>query len=122
MMDPLIDKLNILSVGLLMVLLPALYHFPLWYFLFLLVRELAVLAGGLWIVRKRKVVLESNRPGKLSSFFTGVCVLCFILDLGTAGWVMLWIALGLALVSTWIYAAAFARAVKGRIPRTIRSE
>ena len=111
MMDPLVDKLNILAIGLLMILSP-LYRFPLWYFLFLLVRELAVLACGLLVVRKRKIVLEANTPGKRSSFFTGVCVLLYILGWEPYTWISLWIAFVLALYSTWTYLRVFLTLVK----------
>jgi CDP-diacylglycerol--glycerol-3-phosphate 3-phosphatidyltransferase len=113
MMDPLIDKINILSAGLLMVLSP-LYHFPLWYFVFLVVRELSVLAFGLWVVRKNGIVLEANRAGKNSSFFTGLCVLLFILDWRPWAYLALWLAIGLTLVSTWSYWRAFRAAVRSR--------
>jgi len=111
MMDPLVDKLNILAVGLLMILSP-LYRFPLWYFLFLVVRELAVLVCGLLVARKRKIVLEANKPGKRSAFFTGVCVLLYILGWEPYTWISLWIAFGLALYSTWTYLKVFLKQVK----------
>jgi CDP-diacylglycerol--glycerol-3-phosphate 3-phosphatidyltransferase len=111
MMDPVVDKLNILSVGLLMILSP-LYRFPLWYFLFLAARELAVLVCGLLVVRKRKIVLEANKPGKRSAFFTGVCVLLYILGWEPFTWISLWIAFALALYSTWTYLQVFLKQVK----------
>jgi cardiolipin synthase (CMP-forming) len=111
LLDPVVDKVNILAVGLLMILSP-LYHFPLWYFIFLLVRELAVLLCGLIVVRRRKIVLESNRPGKNSAFFTGVCVLLYILGWEPFTWISLWIAFGLALYSTWTYLQIFLRQVR----------
>jgi cardiolipin synthase len=110
-MDPLVDKLNILSVGLLMILSP-LYRFPLWFFLFLVARELAVLACGLLVVRKRKIVLEANTPGKRSAFFTGVCVLLYILGWEPYTWISLWIAFVLALYSTWTYFQIFLNHVR----------
>jgi CDP-diacylglycerol--glycerol-3-phosphate 3-phosphatidyltransferase len=113
MMDPIIDKVNVLSAGLLMLLSP-LYRFPLWYFVFLVVRELSVLAFGLWVVRKKGIVLEANRAGKNSAFFTGVCVLLFILDWRPWANVAMWIALGLALYSTGTYWRAFRAAVRAR--------
>jgi CDP-diacylglycerol--glycerol-3-phosphate 3-phosphatidyltransferase len=111
LMDPVVDKVNILSVGLLMILSP-LYHFPLWYFIFLAVRELAVLLCGLIVVRKRKIVLESNKPGKWSAFFTGICVLLYIFGWEPFTWISLWFALGLALYSTWTYLQIFLKQVK----------
>jgi CDP-diacylglycerol---glycerol-3-phosphate 3-phosphatidyltransferase len=118
MMDPLIDKVNVLSAGLLMLMLPGLYRFPLWYFLFLAVRELAVLVFGLRVVRRKGIVLEANRAGKNSAFFTGVCVLLFILDWMPWAVFAMWFAFGLALYSTWTYWRAFRAAVRGRSPET----
>jgi cardiolipin synthase (CMP-forming) len=117
MMDPLIDKVNVLSAGLLMLLLPSLYRFPLWFFAFLVVRELCVLVFGLWVVRKRGIVLEANRPGKNSAFFTGVCVVLFILDWRPWAYYALALALGLALYSTWTYWRAFRGASRGAAGR-----
>ncbi len=113
MMDPLIDKANVLSVGLLMALSP-LYRFPPGYLVFLVVRELSVLAFGLWAVRRKGVVLEANRPGKNSAFFTGVSVVLFIL--GWQPWANLSMALaiGLTLYSTWVYWQSFRAAVRNR--------
>ncbi|MDM7926481.1 MAG: CDP-alcohol phosphatidyltransferase family protein [bacterium] len=112
MMDPLIDKVNVLSAALLMALSP-LYRFPLWYLAFLVVRELSVLAFGLWAVRRKGVVLEANRPGKNSAFFTGVSVALFIL--GWQPWANLAMALAVALTlySTWVYWQSFRAAVRG---------
>ncbi len=111
LMDPVVDKVNTLAVGLLLILSP-LYRFPLWYFIFLAVRELAVLVCGLIVVRKRKIVLESNRPGKNSAFFTGVCVLLYIFGWEPFTWISLWIAFGLALYSTGTYLQIFLKQVK----------
>jgi len=115
LMDPVVDKVNTLAVGLLLILSP-IYGFPLWYFLFLAVRESAVLVCGLIVVRKRKIVLESNRPGKWSAFFTGVCILLYILGWEPFTWISLWFAFGLALVSTWTYLRIFMKQVKGAVP------
>jgi cardiolipin synthase len=115
MMDPAVDKLNILSVGLLLVLSPH-YRFPLWYFLFLAARESAVLVCGIWIVRKRKIVLEANRPGKLSAFFTGVCILLYILGWQPFALIVLGIAFILALVSTWTYLRTFLKQIRADGP------
>jgi len=113
MMDPVIDKLNILGASLLMVLSP-LYRFPLWFFLFLVGRELAVVVFGLWLVRRRKIVPEANKPGKRSAFFTGVSVLLYILDYQPWAAVAMWIAFVLALYSTGTYLQVFRKVATGR--------
>jgi CDP-diacylglycerol--glycerol-3-phosphate 3-phosphatidyltransferase len=106
MLDPFVDKVNVLSVGLFMVLSP-LYDFPAWYFVFLAARELGVLAGGLWLVRRRRKVPEANVPGKRSAFFTGMCILLYMLGWQPYAKISLWFAFGLALYSTAMYGRVF---------------
>jgi CDP-diacylglycerol--glycerol-3-phosphate 3-phosphatidyltransferase len=113
MLDPFIDKVNVLSAGLLMVLSP-LYRFPLWYFVFLVVRELSVLIFGLWAVRRKGVVLEANRAGKNSAFFTGISVVLFILGWRPWAELMMAFSIGLTLYSTWTYWRTFRAGVRSR--------
>ena len=77
-LDPVIDKLAVLSVVFLLIWHPA-YDFPLWYFVFILTRELLVLTGGLFMLRGQKVVMESNRTGKWSAFANGITVVLHVL-------------------------------------------
>ncbi len=100
--DPLADKICVLSVVLFLVISPR-YAFPLWFFLFILFRELAVLSGGLIVLRKQNIVLESNRAGKNSALATALTVLLFIFHLRPWADIMLMLALLLNLFSTWSY-------------------
>lgn len=111
LMDPVVDKINVISVTFYMAISPF-YDFPVWYFLFIVVRELLVMAGGLFIVRKRKTVLESNILGKRSAFFTGVTVILYILNWQPYAWILLWVSFGLTLISTWQYLKIFRNQIK----------
>jgi cardiolipin synthase len=111
MMDPLIDKINLLVTTTYMAF-SADYAFPLWFFLFLLVRELVMLAGGLLVIRRKNVVLESNRAGKWSAFMTGFTVLFFIMAWQPFGWILLWASFILTVISTWTYFQSYRRAVR----------
>lgn len=106
MMDPVVDKINVIAVTFYMTLSPF-YDFPLWYFIFLIIREMMVMMGGLIISRKQKIIFESNTPGKRSAFFTGVMVVLFILDWQPYAWILLWISLALTLISTGQYVRIF---------------
>ncbi len=110
-MDPVFDKIAVLSVVLYMVFSP-MYRFPLWFFLFLLVRELAVLVFGLLLLKKTSKVSESNRAGKWSAFITGTVVLLYILGWQPYGIIMLWIAFVLTLYSSFTYLNAYLRTSK----------
>jgi CDP-diacylglycerol--glycerol-3-phosphate 3-phosphatidyltransferase len=105
-LDPVVDKVTVLAVIVFM-LISKQYEFPLWFFLFLSIRELTVLMCGFYIVMKNRPVLESNRSGKLSAFVTGVAVFLFALKLQPFGWILLWAALILTLYSSGDYLHRF---------------
>ncbi len=111
LMDPAIDKINILVITAYMIRSP-LYDFPLWFFLFVFAREIILMLGGLLVVKRRNLVMESNRPGKNSAFAVVMGVLLFVLDLQPFGWIMLWIAFVLTLYSSWVYFRSFVRQLK----------
>ncbi len=105
-MDPVIDKINVLAVSLYMVISPE-YHFPPWYFVLILMRELLLMIGGLTVIGKKRIVMESNKPGKRSAFVNGLVVLCFIMDWQPLGWILLGFGLALMFYSTFIYLHLF---------------
>jgi cardiolipin synthase len=114
-LDPVVDKVNVLAVIIFM-LISKQYEFPLWFFLFFSIRELAVLLCGLFIVVKHKPVMESNRSGKYSAFVTGVAVFLFALKFQPFGWILLWTALALTLYSSGEYLRRFLENAKeGRL-------
>ena len=115
LMDPAVDKIMVLAVTLYMSLSPH-YSFPLWYFIFELVRESVLMLGGLVAVRKKHKVMESQKPGKWSAFVTGIMVVLFIIDFQPAAWIMLWISLALTVFSTFHYGKRFIRVMKQTAP------
>ena len=104
--DPVIDKVNVLAVLLLMVIHPA-YHLPLWFFIFLVVREMVLMVCSLIVVREKGLVMESNRSGKNSAFANGMVVILFVLDFQPYACIMLWIGFVLTLYSSWQYLRLF---------------
>jgi len=110
MIDPLSDKLNVVLVSGFLVH-SRLYAFPLWFFVFLLVRELLVLTAGLWFRWKHGMVPESSGPGKYSAFFTGICVLMYALKLQPWASVLMWMALLLTVYSTIVYYRIFRKQI-----------
>ncbi len=110
-LDPVVDKVNVLTVIIFM-LISKQYEFPLWFFLFILIRELAVLLFGLYIITKQRPVMESNRSGKYSAFVTSVMVFLFALKFQPFGWILLWTALALTLYSSGDYLRRFLKNTK----------
>jgi CDP-diacylglycerol--glycerol-3-phosphate 3-phosphatidyltransferase len=105
-LDPVFDKIGVLSVVLYMVISPR-YGFPLWFFVFMVVREIAVLILGLLLLKKNAKVSESNRAGKWSAFITGAVVLLYILGWQPYAVMLLWVAFILTLYSSYTYLNVF---------------
>jgi CDP-diacylglycerol--glycerol-3-phosphate 3-phosphatidyltransferase len=105
-MDPVIDKINVLAVTFFMVVNDH-YAFPLWFFLILMVRELTLLIGGSIMIRDKDTVMESNRPGKNSAFANGIVVIFYMMGWHPYAEILLYIALIMTIYSTWIYLKLF---------------
>lgn len=74
--DPLADKFAIFVIALIMVYKE---FIPLWFFIVLIVRDIVILIGGLYLRFKTKVVLQSNLTGKVAAFIIGFTILMFLL-------------------------------------------
>ena len=62
-MDPLADKIGI---GIYAILMAWTGNVPLWFVVFVLLRDLLIFSGGVYIQRKKKIVPQSNWPGKIA--------------------------------------------------------
>jgi CDP-diacylglycerol--glycerol-3-phosphate 3-phosphatidyltransferase len=77
--DPLADKISVITITFLLLLKGIL---PLWFFIVILSRDLIILLGGLYIKKKYEVILQSNWIGKLTVFIIGFTLLNMILISG----------------------------------------
>ena len=96
--DPVADKIVLASVGLGLVCWRG---FPLWLVLLLLARDVVILAGGLYLWRRRGLVIPANRLGKHTTLCMGLAVLSFVLPLPAAvGQVLVYTAALLIIASS----------------------
>ncbi len=115
--DPLADKI---FVGLVVITM-AIYHLiPLWFFVAIIIRDVVILAAGLWAKRKFRVVLPSNVAGKIAMIAIAITLFLMVVWDGIpdhpAGFfhltiVLQWISAGLMLVSLWSYGQRLVRLV-----------
>lgn len=110
-MDPFIDKIAAIAVSVLLVLSP-LYHLPVWFFLFIMVRELTLLICSFSALFRKTGVIESNRAGKNSAFATAMAIFFYAMQLPKIGAVIVWIAFILTLYSSWTYLKLFLERIK----------
>ncbi len=73
--DPLADKIGI---GIYAVLIAWTGDVPVWFVAFILLRDFLIFSGGLYIQFKKKIVPQSNWPGKIAVTFVAM-----VLFLGT---------------------------------------
>lgn len=74
--DPLADKVTIITITLILLLKGIL---PLWFFAVIAARDVIILSGGLYIKQKKGIVLQSNITGKLTVFVIGFTLLNLVL-------------------------------------------
>jgi CDP-diacylglycerol--glycerol-3-phosphate 3-phosphatidyltransferase len=74
-LDPLADKIGI---GVYAVLIAWTGDVPVWFVAFILVRDFFIFCGGVYIRRVKKIIPQSNWPGKIA-----VSLVAFVLFLGT---------------------------------------
>ena len=70
--DPLADKI---FVSVLVIILMIKGYIPFWFFIIVLLRDILILLGGLYISSKQKKVPASNIYGKITVFIIGLTLL-----------------------------------------------
>jgi len=75
--DPLADKICVITISVIFVIQGRL---PLWFVSILIIRELLILIFGLYLKKKKKLVLMSNYPGKIAVFTIGIILLISLIN------------------------------------------
>ena len=70
--DPLADKITVAGASILFVTVGLL---PLWYLIIVVLRDVLILIGGIYIKVRKNIVTQSNWPGKFTVFFITVVLL-----------------------------------------------
>ncbi len=74
--DPLADKVTVITITLILLFQGII---PLWFFIIIMLRDLLILSGGLYIKQQKGIVVQSNMIGKLTVFIIGFTLLNSIL-------------------------------------------
>lgn len=111
-LDPIADFIIITSVVLYLVILEI---FPLWFFIFYIVRHFLIAVPALYFVNTGQYILHSNWWGKWSTGITALTVFLHIFEFGTIWWLKtfsLYTALALAVVSWFLYYRDYYKVIK----------
>lgn len=105
--DPLADKIAVATVALILV-----FHklIPLWFFLFVGIRDAVILLGGLYVRNKKGIILQSTPVGKWAVMAVATYILVVILGIGDLLWLeqsLMAVAVAMLLLSSVIYGHRF---------------
>jgi cardiolipin synthase len=108
-LDPLADRLAIAAGLIALVVRDA---FPLWAALLILIRDLAILLGGAFLLSERRVRIDVRWIGKLATFSLMMAIPLISwgalgLPLGEAALVCGWIAFVVGIVESYVAAGAY---------------
>jgi cardiolipin synthase (CMP-forming) len=104
MIDPFADKIGI---GAYAVLLAWTGDVPLWFVVLVLARDILIFSGGLFILRNKKIVPQSNWPGKISVSCIALVFFLATFHIESFDRVLtfaLWLTVFTIVWSTWSYA------------------
>ena len=102
--DPVADKIAIAVIALMLINLRDL---PIWFLVLVLTRDVAILLLGLFVISKQKIVIESQRIGKVTAFMLGTLMIIYTLDLPILKEIFLWTNVALILTSSIVYFGKF---------------
>jgi cardiolipin synthase (CMP-forming) len=105
--DPVADKI---CIAVIVVILMVLHDIPLWYVVVVLARDVVIFCGGVFVKRRKGIILASTMSGKVAVVFIAL-TLTFAL-LGNPFFtpvvrIFLWISIGAMAFSMYTYAKRF---------------
>ncbi len=120
-LDPIADKFAI-GAGILALVLSnpeTIKEFPIWAFVIIIFRDVAIVLGNVFLARKAKMITRSNWWGKCTSFCLSITVILYLMRAIQPNlfpeWIaffILYIALVFVLISTVSYARHMFRVLK----------
>lgn len=82
-LDPLADKL---AVGIIVLILVQLGKIPLWFALAVIARDVSIVLGGMYVRKKKGILLQSNQPGKWAVTAVALLILVAVIDSPQLEW------------------------------------
>lgn len=110
-LDPVADKI---AVGAVAIVLLVLGNIPVWFVIALLLRDVMIFSGGMYIRSKKGMVLQSNEAGKWAVGIVSLALFLMVLNAQSILVnVFLWASVVLLMVSFSMYVKRFMEVMKG---------
>lgn len=107
--DPLADKI---AVGVIIIKLFLIGEIPAYYLLLILIRDILIFFGGLFVAKKIGKVLPSNILGKITVINIGIVILLIILKIDRENFIFIILFLSSILLMLASFAAYLIRAIE----------
>lgn len=107
-LDPVADKIGIAVVALVLVKLNLI---PLWFVVMMVARDALILAGGVYVKKKKGIVLQSNQLGKWTIGVLALAMFFAMLRWSVAAELFLWGSLAMLVASFALYLRRFLETV-----------
>lgn len=101
--DPLADKIAVAGI---IVILVSVGDIPLWFLVVVLLRDVLIVIGGAYIQKKKKIIVQSNWPGKIAVSVIAIYILLSTLKIETLETfrsLTLWLSVGIMVLSLAVY-------------------
>lgn len=108
-LDPIADKIAIAAVC---VILALKGEMPVWFLVAAVVRDLCILGGGLYLKRKKSILLQSNWTGKWTVGVLAMYIFVLLLRIDNDAWLtgtLLYLSAAMLAVSFALYVRRFAQ-------------
>ena len=112
--DPLADKIAVISISLTLLYIGRL---PLWFFVIIALRDILIMAFGIYLNNSKDIRLMSNYPGKAAVFSIGLVILITLIDspaLSMLNNLLYFVSIALILYSSYLYFRRYLEAVHGK--------
>jgi CDP-diacylglycerol--glycerol-3-phosphate 3-phosphatidyltransferase len=107
-LDPVADKICVAAAAVVAV---DLRDYPLWVMILIILRDVAILSGGLYIVKRRGLVMVSDLWGKITVVVLSASILVYLVNLEVGKLPLLYLAVAAIVVSSLQYSFRFRRAI-----------
>ena len=115
-LDPIADKI-VIGFVLFALVYSKHYNFPLWALGVVVIRDLLIVTGNVFLVYQIRFITRSNRWGKCATIFISAALILYILDLfETIPFYVLGVGMALTAISSWSYFRRLLRLLQTDLP------
>ena len=116
-LDPIADKV-VISAALYGLFYSKHYDFPLWVVGIVVIRDVFIVIGSIYLAYQIRFVTRSNRWGKCATVFLSIALVLYVLDVaGPISFYVLCVGIAFIGISSWSYSRRLIRLLRADVPQ-----